>query len=137
MSIRLLAGTLLCFSLFAFHCRAQSTPLNLSHDLITRGIASVNMTPGQPSLDSRPLLESAIVFAQANGIANLIADPGSYYFLSRHNPNTHVLINGASNLRLDFQNSDLFFAFRNIAAVQCNNCSNTTMNSSPSLSCAA
>ena len=85
------------------------------------------MTPGQASLDARPLLEAAIAYAQTKGITNLIADPGTYYFLSLHNPNTHVLINGATNLQLNFQNSDLWFAFSNVAAIQCTNCTGTTL----------
>ncbi len=85
------------------------------------------MTPGHPSIDSRPLLEAAATYAAANGITNLIADPGTYYFLSKHNANAHVLINGASNLQLNFQNSNLLFAFSNIAAIQCTNCTNLTL----------
>jgi uncharacterized protein (TIGR03437 family) len=85
------------------------------------------MTPGQASLDSRPLLESAIGYAGTKGITRLIADPGSYYFLSLHNANTHLLVNGASNLQLDFQNSNLLFAFSNVSAIQCTNCASVTL----------
>ena len=85
------------------------------------------MTPGNPSLDSRPLLQAAIKYAIANSVANLIADPGAYYFLSLQNANTHVLISGASNLQLNFQNSDLLFAFSNVSAMQCTNCTNVTL----------
>jgi hypothetical protein len=38
-----------------------------------------------------------------------------------------VLITGASNLQINFQNSDLWFAFSNVAAMQCTNCTNVTM----------
>lgn len=85
------------------------------------------MTPGQPSLDSRPLLEAAVAYASSKGITNLTADPGTYYFRSLHNPNTHVLINGASNVQLDLQNSNLLFAFSNVAAIQCTNCTSVTL----------
>lgn len=117
------------FFLFGFSLNswAQTTTLNLSHDLVNDGIAAANMTPGEPSLDSRPLLEAAIAYAGTNGITNLIADPGAYYFLSLHNPNTHVLIDGASNMQVDFQNSDLLFAFSNVSAIECSNCSSVTL----------
>jgi hypothetical protein len=54
----LLSSILLCSS-----ASAQTATLNLSHDLVTDGIASANMTPGQPALDSRPLLEAAVSYA--------------------------------------------------------------------------
>jgi uncharacterized protein (TIGR03437 family) len=111
--------------LFCFNSWAQT--LNLSQDLMKSGIASTNMTPGQPSLDSRPLLEAAFTYAASHGIANLVADPGTYYFLSMRNANTHVLINGASNVTLNLQNSDLLFANSNVAAIQCSNCTGVTL----------
>ena len=123
MPFRSLAVTLL---LFSCNLPAQISTLNLSHDLVKAGIASSNMTPGQPSLDSRPLIEAAFTYAAANRISNLIADPGTYYFLSMHNTNTHVLINAASNVLLDLQNSDLLFANSNVAAIQCTNCTGVT-----------
>lgn len=115
------------FSTFCLNSWAQTTTVNLSHDLVNLGIASANMTPGQPALDSRPLLQAAIKYAIANGTANLVADSGAYYFLSLQNATTHVLISGASNLQLNFQNSDLLFAFSNVSAIQCTNCTNVTL----------
>ena len=115
------------FSSFCFNSRGQTTTVNLSHDLVNLGIASANMVPGQPSLDSRPLLQTAIKYAISNGVATLIADPGTYYFLTQQNVNTHVFISGASNLQLNFQNSDLWFAFSNVSAIQCTNCTNVTL----------
>ena len=85
------------------------------------------MIPGQPSLDSRPLLEAAVTYATKNGITSLIADQGTYYFLSLHNSNTHVLLNSASNLQLNLQNSDLRFAFSNVSAIECTNCTGVTL----------
>lgn len=106
---------------------AQTTSLNVSHDLIADGIAASNMTPGQPALDSRPLFEAAVAYAANNRITNIVADTGDYYFLSRHNTNAHILISGASNLTIDFQNSNLLFASSNIAAIQCTSCSGVTL----------
>ena len=106
---------------------AQTATLNLSHDLVGLGVASANMTPGQPALDSRPLLEAAAAYASKNGVPNLVADPGTYYFLTLHNANTHVLLNGISNLQLNFKNSDLVFASSNVSALQCTNCTGVTL----------
>jgi uncharacterized protein (TIGR03437 family) len=122
----LTATLLLCFG-FSVDSRAQTTTLNLSQDLVNAGIAASNMLPGQPSLDSRPLLEAAVTYAAKNGITSLIADPGTYYFLTLHNSNTHVLLNAASNLQLNFQNSDLLFAFSNVSAIECTNCTSVTL----------
>jgi hypothetical protein len=124
MRLQYLAGSLL---LFSFHSRAQTTTLNLSHDLVTDGIAASNMTPGQATLDSRPLLEAGMTYAASHGIKTVIADPGTYYFLSQRNSNTHALINGAANVTLNLQNSNLLFAFSNVAAIQCTNCTNVTL----------
>lgn len=127
MPLRTIAAAILVVCSFSMPSRAQTATLNLSHDLVSGGIASANMTPDQPALDSRPLLEAAVAYAAAHGVTSLIADAGSYYFLSAHNPNTHVLINGASNLQLNFQNSNLLFAFSNISAIQCTNCASVTL----------
>jgi len=68
-----------------------------------------------------------VTFAGQNGIQTLLADPGAYYFLTLRNASTHVLLNAAANLTIDWQNSDLLFRSSNVAAVQCNNCSGVTM----------
>lgn len=127
LPILLLCPILLSVSVLCVNAVAQTTALNVSTDLIADGIASANMQPGQPTLDSRPLLEAALSYAAKNGITNLTANPGNYYFLSQHNSNTHVLINTASNLTIDFQNSNLLFMFSNVAALQCNSCTSVTL----------
>jgi hypothetical protein len=76
------------------------TVLNLSRDLVARGIAATDLTPNSPTIDARPLLTQAITYAQQNGIGTLIADRGNYYFLSLANPQTHLQITGAANLIL-------------------------------------
>ncbi|HEX3742757.1 MAG TPA: hypothetical protein VHW09_02460 [Bryobacteraceae bacterium] len=85
------------------------TTLNLSTDLVPLGIASSNMTPNQPSLDSRPLLEQGINYANTHNYSEVIADQGSYYFLSLNNPSLHVNLNGVTNLTINLQGSDLYF----------------------------
>src|SRR5437764_11437585 len=98
---------LLLFFLTPLLIRAQV--LNMSRDLVAKGVASANMQPDSPSLDSRPLFEAAVAYASANGIRTLTVDPGAYYFLTLRNSSTHALINAVSNLTIDWQNPDLLF----------------------------
>jgi hypothetical protein len=94
---------------------AHTGTLNLSQDLVTLGIAATNMVPNQPSLDAGPLLQSGVGYAMANGIGVVVADPGSYYFLSLQMSNAHVQLGGnpttpsISNLTIDFQGATLIF----------------------------
>ena len=83
--------------------------LNLSHDLTTLGIAASNMTPNQPTVDSRASFEAGVKYASAHGIPTVTADQGSYYFLTQDASNYHVSVS-ASNLTIDLQYSDLYFA---------------------------
>jgi uncharacterized protein (TIGR03437 family) len=105
---------------------AQSV-INMSHDLVARGIAGSNMAPDAPAQDSGPLLSAAIAYAQANSVKTLIADRGSYYFLSLANRQAHVLINQAVNLTIDFQNSDLYFKTSHRSAIWCAGCTGLTL----------
>src|SRR5579863_5236107 len=111
---------------------AQSTSvLNMSHDLVTKGIASSNLQPNSPTQDARPLFEQAVAYATANNIATVTADPGNYYFLSLHSATgtMHALLPAAANLTIDWQNSDLYFSYSNHAAITCNACASLTMQS--------
>lgn len=105
---------------------APAQTLNLSHDLISNGIASANMTPNQPALDSRPLIEAAIAYSQKNGVTTITADPGAYYFLTLHSNLTHILLTGVSNLTIDLQNSSLYFAMPGHGAILCETCTGVT-----------
>src|SRR4051812_42891604 len=89
--------------------KLYSQTLNLSRDLVSKGIASANMAPDSQTLDSRPLFEAAVAYAGQNGIQTLVADPGAYYYLTSRNGSTHVLLNAVANLTIDWQNSDLLF----------------------------
>jgi uncharacterized protein (TIGR03437 family) len=102
---------------------AHGQILNMSRDLVAKGIASSNMAPDTPNLDARPLFEASVAYASQNHIATITADPGAYYFLTRRNASTHALLNAPANLMIDWQNSDLYFQFSNTAALQCNSCS--------------
>src|SRR5580704_668584 len=109
---------------------AQSTTvLNMSHDLVANGIASSNLQPNSPTQDARPLFEQAVAYATANKIGTVTADPGSYYFLTLHSSTgtMHALLPSASNLTIDWQNSDLYFSYSNHAAITCNGCASLTM----------
>src|SRR5215470_212643 len=125
---RIASRVYLCLGFFPAYLAAQSgSALNVSHDLVSNGIAMSNMQPDSPKLDSRPLLEAAIAYAQKNNIATVNADRGAYYFLTLRNPQTHVLLNGVSNLTIDFQNSDLYFQQSNRGAILCQTCSSVTL----------
>jgi uncharacterized protein (TIGR03437 family) len=86
------------------------TTLNLSEDLVRLGVAPVNMVPNQPNLDAGPLLFQATSYAQQNGIQKIIADPGTYYFLTlMQQSGGHVQLGPLNNLTIDFQGSGLIF----------------------------
>jgi uncharacterized protein (TIGR03437 family) len=120
VSFILIAAALVPTSLF-------SQSLNMSQDLVSHGIASSNMVPNTPALDSRPLFEAAVAYAVKNNIATVVANPGAYYFLTLRNTSTHALITAATNLTIDFQNSDLLFAMSNASALQFTNCTGLTI----------
>ena len=118
----------LCLGCTSVHLLAQAgATLNLSHDLVSTGIAKSNMQPDTPTLDSRPLIEAAVAYAQKNNIATLTADRGAYYFLTLHNPQTHILLNSVSNLTIDLQNSDLYFQQSGHGAILCQTCSSVIL----------
>lgn len=107
---------------------AQSpTVLNLSHDLVTNKIAASNMVPNSPTLDSRPLFEAGIYYASAHNIPLVIADTGSYYFLTQNDAYAHAVLNGISNVTVDLQYSDLYFAHGNIVGMEVVNTTNFTL----------
>src|SRR4051812_30860363 len=105
---------LLCLSLLFTPLLSIAQPLNMSRDLVSKGIAASNMLPDSPALDSRPLFEAAVAYAVQNGIATVTADPGAYYFVTLRNSSTHALINSATNLTIDWRNSDLLFRSSNV-----------------------
>jgi hypothetical protein len=92
-----------------------ATTLNLSQDLVSLGIASTNMVPNQPSLDAGPLFVQGVAYAMSHQMDKVIADKGTYYFLSLQSSGGHVQLGGnpitpfVSNLTIDFQGSDLIF----------------------------
>src|SRR5436190_15961606 len=96
-------------AMFGSNVALAQTTLNLSQDLVPLGIASANMTPNVPSLDSGPLLTQGIEYAKAHNIGLVVANPGSYYFLSLACPYCHVQLFAVNNITVDFQGSELVF----------------------------
>ena len=99
--------TLYAFALLSASLFAQTT-LNLSKDLIRLGVAGGNMVPGQPALDSGPLLTAGIAYAQSHNFTTVVSDPGSYYFQVPPSAGGCYVQVDMSNLTVDFQASDLF-----------------------------
>ena len=54
---------------------ALGQSLNLSHDLVAKGIAARNMTPNTPKLDSRPLFQAGVAYAADQGPAAATTTP--------------------------------------------------------------
>jgi len=100
---------------------AQTTTLNLSADLVRLGIATANMAPNQPTLDSGPLLESGVRYATSHQMTRVIADTVSYYFLtpSTVSSGAHAAIAGSTTLplTLDLQGSDLYMARQGLTGI--------------------
>src|SRR5262245_61086655 len=110
-----MVGVALLLILFTQSGQAQTTTLNLSQDLVRLGIAPTNMAPNQPALDAGPLLHKGVGYAMANKIGRVIADPGSYYFLSLQTGYSHLQLGGnpttptIANITIDLQGSSLIF----------------------------
>ena len=85
------------------------------------------MTPDMPSLDSRPLFQAGVQYASAHNIPKVIADRGSYYFLSLNSPFQHVYLNQVSRVTVDLRHSNLYLAYSNIVGIQIANSSNLTL----------
>jgi uncharacterized protein (TIGR03437 family) len=119
----------LCVSTIAAGALFAQTPsvLNLSHDLVANGIAQQNMTPNSPALDSRPLFQAGVLYASKNHIPLVTADRGAYYFLTPNSVYQHVFLSDIANVTIDLQNSDLYFASRNLLGIQLANTSNVTL----------
>ncbi len=121
--LSLLGGILFLASAFG----QTAAVLNLSHDLVANGIAAMNMTPDSPQLDARPLFEAGIAYASKNQIPTVTADRGNYYFLTQNTAYRHVALTAISNVTVDLQYSDLYFAHGNIIAIQVLSCVNLTL----------
>jgi uncharacterized protein (TIGR03437 family) len=106
---------------------ASGQVLNLSTDLVAKGIASSNMLPNMPALDARPLLQAGVAYASLNNIPRVVAERGAYYFLSLNSPRQHVFLNQISNVTVDLRHSDLYFTSGNIEAIGISGGTNLTL----------
>ena len=88
---------------------AAGQVLNLSHDLVALGIASRNLTPNDPTLDARPLIEAGTQYAAINSIHSITMDTGNYYLLSDRQSNSTLFFNCIPNQTFDLAGSTLFF----------------------------
>jgi hypothetical protein len=104
---------------------AQTT-LNMSRDLVRLGIGSANMTPNQPSLDSGPLFNNAVQYAQTNQIGKVVADPGAYYLASSV-PGAAVNLYQVDNMTIDLQGADLYVTNPLSSAIGLANSTNTIL----------
>lgn len=73
----LIAGAML---LLGFIPAPKPAAIDVGKDLVKLGISSVNMVPGNKSLNAGPLLEKAVKYAMAQGIKDVIVPAGDYYF---------------------------------------------------------
>jgi len=88
---------------------ASAQVLNMSHDLVTMGIAQQNLTPNNPSLDARPLFQAALNYVQSHPVQTLTLDTGAYYLLTNTQSNAVLLFPQLNNLTVDLAGSTLYF----------------------------
>src|SRR5580700_8098010 len=90
---------------------ASAQVLNMSHDLVTLGIAQQNLAPNNPSLDARPLFQAAIQYIQNHPgqIQTLTLDTGAYYLLTQEQTNAVLVFPVLTNLTVDLAGSTIYF----------------------------
>jgi hypothetical protein len=90
---------------------ASAQVLNMSHDLVTLGIAQQNLAPNNPSLDARPLFQAAIQYIQNHPgqIQTLTLDTGAYYLLTQEQSNAVLVFPVLTNLTIDLAGSTIYF----------------------------
>ncbi len=116
------------FCLAAAAGNAAALVLNMSHDLTTLGIASQNLTPNNPSLDARPLIQAAVQYIQSHPVQTLTLDTGAYYLMSNQQSNAVVLFSNLSNLTIDLAGSMIYLNGPQYpSALYLNYCSNVTL----------
>jgi uncharacterized protein (TIGR03437 family) len=101
------AIAMLAFAVGIGHCAGQI--LNMSHDLVTKGIASRNLTPNTPSLDARPLFQAALAYVAAHPVQTLTLDQGNYYLLTPQQSSAALVIPSLSNMTIDLAGSTFYF----------------------------
>lgn len=111
---------------------ASAQVINMSHDLVTLGIAAQNVTPNTPTLDARPLIQATATYAQNHSVKTLTLDKGNYYLLSATQGNAVLIFGGLSNMTVDFAGSTIYFQGpllpNGIQLYQCTNFTLTNFN---------
>ena len=105
----------------------QVSQINISQDLMNLGIAGKNAAPNNPSEDARPLLQAAIQYAIANGVAKIIADPGVYWFLTTQKTDRYLVLDSVTDLTIDFQGSDIYLKTNFSVGFDLENCQRVTL----------
>ncbi len=111
----------------ALFANAQPSQINVSEDLVTLGIAAQNAAPGNSSSDARPLFQAAIQYAVANGINRIVADPGSYWFLTPQQAGSYLTLNNVNGLTLDLQGSNIYLQNSFLPGITLNGCQGVTL----------
>lgn len=83
--------------------------LNMSHDLVSLGIASENLLPNTPAQDARPLIQAALLYVQNHPVQVLTLDKGNYYLLTAQQPNATLIFPRLSNMTVDLAGSTIYF----------------------------
>jgi hypothetical protein len=111
------------------YAAAQTQQLNMSHDLVSLGIASQNLAPNAPSLDARPLFQAAVQYVASHPVSLLTLDQGSYYFLTTGNANavSYVNFSSLSGLTVDLAGSTFYRSNAFIRGFQISQCSSLTL----------
>jgi hypothetical protein len=100
----------------------------MSHDLVPLGIANQNLTPNDPLLDARPLIQAAVYYVQTHPVQTLTADPGAYYLLSATQSNATLIFPTLSNMTVDLAGSTIYFMGPLLPnGIQVYQCSNFTL----------
>jgi len=99
----------LSFLLSFWPNRVEAQVLNMSHDLTTLGIATQNMVPDSPSLDSRPLFQATLQYAQSHPLQTITLDKGSYYLLTPQQSNEVLEFPSLSSVVVDLAGSTFYF----------------------------
>jgi hypothetical protein len=118
---------MLLATLFALPAIGQPAQINVSTDLVNLGIATQNAVPGNPNLDARPLFQAAIQYAAKNGVPLIVANPGSYWFLTTQESGVYLVLNNISNLTLNLQGSALYFQNSFQIGIYMNQCQSVTL----------
>ncbi len=107
--------------------RAQPAQINVSEDLVRLGIAARNAVPGNPNADARPLFQAAIQYAAANGVSRIIADYGSYWFLTPQQAGIYLYLNQVSDVTIDLQGSDIYLNSSFVTGIYLKSCQGVTL----------